>query len=165
MLRLDEGFRVSATPSLGADLKALLGPNCLPELVTPFPAQRGLQPFGVIARYVLLGAALGIPVAILWVLLAPRVIATSVDPAEFAEPYPQASQPQTSPSVHCSWSPDVCSASWLRCACAPRASTAAGVRSWVSSSGRPCALRWPGSWDGGSPAGRFAQSPTASNCP
>ena len=57
--------------------------------MTPFPAQRGLQPFGVIARYVLLGAALGIPVAILWVLLAPRVIATSVDPAEFAEPYPQ----------------------------------------------------------------------------
>ena len=31
VLRLDEGFRVSATPSLGADLKALLGPNCLPS--------------------------------------------------------------------------------------------------------------------------------------
>ena len=31
VLRLDEGFRVSATPSLGADLKALLGPHCLPN--------------------------------------------------------------------------------------------------------------------------------------
>jgi DNA polymerase-3 subunit alpha len=31
VLRLDEGFRVSATSSLGADLKALLGPNCLPN--------------------------------------------------------------------------------------------------------------------------------------
>jgi DNA polymerase-3 subunit alpha len=30
VLRLDEGFRVAATSSLGADLKALLGPNCLP---------------------------------------------------------------------------------------------------------------------------------------
>ncbi|HQR80888.1 MAG TPA: DNA polymerase III subunit alpha, partial [Actinomycetota bacterium] len=30
VLRLDEGLRVSATSSLGADLKALLGPNCLP---------------------------------------------------------------------------------------------------------------------------------------
>ncbi len=30
VLRLDEAFRVSADPSLGADLKALLGPNCLP---------------------------------------------------------------------------------------------------------------------------------------
>ncbi|MEZ5119206.1 MAG: hypothetical protein R2686_04775 [Candidatus Nanopelagicales bacterium] len=55
----------------------------------PASRQRGLHPTGVIARYVLLGAALGIPVAILWVLLAPRVVATSVDPAEFAEPYPQ----------------------------------------------------------------------------
>jgi DNA polymerase-3 subunit alpha len=31
VLRLDEGFRVSADPSLGADLKALLGPHCLPS--------------------------------------------------------------------------------------------------------------------------------------
>ncbi|MCU0279055.1 MAG: DNA polymerase III subunit alpha [Candidatus Nanopelagicales bacterium] len=30
VLRLDEAFRVTADPSLGADLKALLGPNCLP---------------------------------------------------------------------------------------------------------------------------------------
>ncbi|HQR81202.1 MAG TPA: OB-fold nucleic acid binding domain-containing protein, partial [Actinomycetota bacterium] len=30
VLRLDEALRVSATSSLGADLKALLGPNCLP---------------------------------------------------------------------------------------------------------------------------------------
>jgi DNA polymerase-3 subunit alpha len=30
VMRLDEGFRVSASPSLGADLKALLGPHCLP---------------------------------------------------------------------------------------------------------------------------------------
>jgi DNA polymerase-3 subunit alpha len=31
VLRLDEAFRVTAAPSLGADLKALLGPNCLPN--------------------------------------------------------------------------------------------------------------------------------------
>jgi DNA polymerase-3 subunit alpha len=31
VLRLDEGFRIAATSSLGADLKALLGPNCLPN--------------------------------------------------------------------------------------------------------------------------------------
>jgi DNA polymerase-3 subunit alpha len=30
VLRLDEGFRVSPSSSLGADLKALLGPHCLP---------------------------------------------------------------------------------------------------------------------------------------
>ena len=30
VLRLDEAYRVAATSSLGADLKALLGPNCLP---------------------------------------------------------------------------------------------------------------------------------------
>lgn len=55
----------------------------------PVSTQPGLHPIGVIARHLLLGAALGIPVAVLWVLLTPRVVATSVDPAEFAEPYPQ----------------------------------------------------------------------------
>jgi hypothetical protein len=29
LLTIDEGLKVSATASLSADLKALLGPNCL----------------------------------------------------------------------------------------------------------------------------------------
>ncbi len=53
------------------------------------PRRAGLHPLGVIARYIVLGAALGVPVAVLWVVLAPRVLATSLDPATFAEQYPQ----------------------------------------------------------------------------
>jgi len=30
VVRLDDGHRVTANPSLFADLKALLGPGCLP---------------------------------------------------------------------------------------------------------------------------------------
>ena len=56
----------------------------------PAPARPvGLRPAGVIARYVVLGAALGVAVGVLWVLLAPRVVATSLDPATFDEQYPQ----------------------------------------------------------------------------
>lgn len=50
---------------------------------------RGFEPIGVLARYIVLGAALGLPVGALWVVLSPRVVVTSVDPPSFAEPYPQ----------------------------------------------------------------------------
>jgi hypothetical protein len=43
----------------------------------------------VLARYVLLGAAVGLPVGVLWVLLSPRVVLTSQEPVSFAEAYPQ----------------------------------------------------------------------------
>ena len=48
VLRLDEGFRVSATIT-GRRSEGTARAQLPPELVTPFPAQRGLQPFGVIA--------------------------------------------------------------------------------------------------------------------
>ena len=44
---------------------------------------------GVLARYVLLGAAAGVPVGIAWILLAPRVVLTSDAPVTFADAYPQ----------------------------------------------------------------------------
>lgn len=47
-----------------------------------------LPAIGVIARYVLLGAALGVPVGLAWVLLAPRVEVAHGD-GGFVEPYPQ----------------------------------------------------------------------------
>ncbi|MEI2787156.1 MAG: hypothetical protein V9E82_15835 [Candidatus Nanopelagicales bacterium] len=50
--------------------------------MTPLPA------VGVIARYLLLGAALGVPAGLAWVLLAPRVAVAHGD-GGFIEPYPQ----------------------------------------------------------------------------
>jgi len=54
----------------------------VPARVTPLPA------VGVIARYLLLGAALGVPAGLAWVLLAPRVAVAHGD-GGFIEPYPQ----------------------------------------------------------------------------
>lgn len=48
-----------------------------------------LQPLGVVARFIVLGAALGIAVGGLWAVLAPRAVVTSLDTPDFAEPYPQ----------------------------------------------------------------------------
>lgn len=48
-----------------------------------------LNPVGVIARYVLLGAAVGIPVGLLWVALAPRVLVAHDNSAAFVDAYPQ----------------------------------------------------------------------------
>lgn len=45
-----------------------------------------LRPLGVIARYVVLGAALGLPVGLAWVMLAPRVQATGED---LVDAYPE----------------------------------------------------------------------------
>lgn len=49
----------------------------------------GLRPLGVIARYVVLGAALGVPVGVLWVWWAPRVLVRSLADADFVDAYPQ----------------------------------------------------------------------------
>jgi hypothetical protein len=53
------------------------------------PAERltPLRPAGVIARYVVLGAALGLPAGLAWVLLAPRVTATPG--GDLVEVYPE----------------------------------------------------------------------------
>lgn len=48
-----------------------------------------LHPLGVIARYVVLGALLGVPVGLVWVWWAPRVLVRSVADADFVEAYPQ----------------------------------------------------------------------------
>ncbi len=48
-----------------------------------------LKPAGVIARWVLLGALAGVPVGLLWVALAPRVLVSHDNAAAFVEPYPQ----------------------------------------------------------------------------
>lgn len=48
-----------------------------------------LHPTGVVARYVLLGAAVGVPVGLLWVALAPRVLVSHDNAAAFLDPYPQ----------------------------------------------------------------------------
>lgn len=48
-----------------------------------------LHPAGVIARYVLLGAAVGVPVGLLWVALAPRVLVSHDNAAAFVDAYPQ----------------------------------------------------------------------------
>lgn len=48
-----------------------------------------LHPAGVIARYVLLGAALGLPAGLLWYLVAPRVAMESVADGTFVESYPK----------------------------------------------------------------------------
>lgn len=47
-------------------------------------------PIGVIARYVLLGAALGLVAGVGWVLAAPRVQVRSLASGDFVEPLPQA---------------------------------------------------------------------------
>jgi len=51
---------------------------------------RTLRPAGVIARYVVLGAALGVPVGLLWVWWSPRVLVRSLADADFVDAYPQA---------------------------------------------------------------------------
>jgi len=48
-----------------------------------------LLPAGVIARYAVLGAALGIPVGILWGWSSPRVLVRSLAEADFVDAYPQ----------------------------------------------------------------------------
>jgi hypothetical protein len=48
-----------------------------------------LHPVGVMARYLVLGAALGVPVGVLWVWWAPRVAVTSLEGPVFVEGYPQ----------------------------------------------------------------------------
>jgi hypothetical protein len=48
-----------------------------------------VRPAGVIARYVVLGAALGLPIGLLWVWLAPRVVVSSITEVNFVDPYPQ----------------------------------------------------------------------------
>ncbi len=47
------------------------------------------HPVAVIARYVLLGAAMGVPVAIFWIWWAPRVVVSSLETTSFVEGYPQ----------------------------------------------------------------------------
>ena len=53
------------------------------ESVTP------MRPAGVISRYIVLGAALGVPVGLLWAWWAPRVLVRSVADADFVDAYPQ----------------------------------------------------------------------------
>lgn len=53
------------------------------------PAQPVGRPVGILARYVVFGAAVGVPVGSLWVVLAPRVPLATTDPVAFVEPYPQ----------------------------------------------------------------------------
>ena len=48
-----------------------------------------LHPAGVISRYVVLGAVLGVPVGLLWVWWSPRVLVRSVAEVDFVEAYPQ----------------------------------------------------------------------------
>ncbi len=48
-----------------------------------------LHPVGVISRYVVLGAGIGVPVGLLWVWWAPRVLVRSVADASFVQAYPQ----------------------------------------------------------------------------
>ncbi|HQR80889.1 MAG TPA: hypothetical protein PLT68_11775 [Actinomycetota bacterium] len=48
-----------------------------------------MRPVGVVARYVVLGAAIGIPAGLLWVWWAPRVLVASTDNRVFLETYPQ----------------------------------------------------------------------------
>lgn len=50
---------------------------------------RPLHPVGVIARYIALGAAVGVPVGLLWVVLAPRVLVEHSSPTAFLDAYPQ----------------------------------------------------------------------------
>ncbi len=47
------------------------------------------NPVGVIARYVLLGAAMGVPAAVFWIWWAPRVVVSSLETTSFVEGYPQ----------------------------------------------------------------------------
>lgn len=49
----------------------------------------GPHPAGMIARYALLGAALGAPIGVLWAWWAPRVVVASLSGANFVDPYPQ----------------------------------------------------------------------------
>lgn len=49
----------------------------------------GLRPVGVIARYVMLGAALGAVSGLLWIWWAPRVQVRSVSDGDFVEAYPE----------------------------------------------------------------------------
>ena len=55
------------------------------------PAERltPLHPAGVIARYVLLGAGLGVVAGLAWVVLAPRVAVRSLDPLQTVAAYPE----------------------------------------------------------------------------
>lgn len=46
-------------------------------------------PLGVVARYVLLGAALGVPAGVVWAFVAPRVQMTSIADGTFTEAFPQ----------------------------------------------------------------------------
>lgn len=48
-----------------------------------------MRPVGVVARYVVLGAILGVAVGLLWVWWAPRVLVASADNRAFLETYPQ----------------------------------------------------------------------------
>lgn len=48
-----------------------------------------LRGLGVVARYVVLGAVLGVLVGLLWVWWAPRVMVRSVGEADFVDAYPQ----------------------------------------------------------------------------
>lgn len=48
-----------------------------------------LHPLGVVARYIVLGAGLGVMVGLLWVWLAPRVLLNSSDATDFVDAYPQ----------------------------------------------------------------------------
>ncbi len=48
-----------------------------------------MRPAGVISRYIVLGAALGVPVGLLWAWWAPRVLVRSVADADFVDAYPQ----------------------------------------------------------------------------
>lgn len=54
----------------------------MPARLTPAPA-------GVIARYILLGAGLGLLAGIAWSLLAPRVMVTALADGDFVEQFPQ----------------------------------------------------------------------------
>lgn len=48
-----------------------------------------LRSAGVVARYIVLGAGLGVAVGLLWVWLAPRVLVTSLTEVDFVDAYPQ----------------------------------------------------------------------------
>jgi MFS family permease len=48
-----------------------------------------MRPVGVIARYIVLGAVLGLPAGLAWWLLAPRVAVRADDPEALVESYPE----------------------------------------------------------------------------
>lgn len=126
-----------------------------------------MRPAGVISRYIVLGAALGLPVGLLWAWWAPRVLVRSVADADFVDAYPQGFAIT-----------DLTLGALLLAAgvvigvlAARRLARTGFVGGWAHVVGAPWPLRWsappPGASSvGGSPVARWRRCPTArSRCP